>query len=48
MDIATLIGIVAGMGVIFGAILMGGSLNAFVDLPSIMVVWRHGGATCRP
>lgn len=39
MDIATLIGIVAGMGVIFGAILMGGSLNAFVDLPSIMVVF---------
>ena len=39
MDIATLIGIIAGMGVIFGAILMGGSLDSFVDAPSVMVVF---------
>lgn len=39
MDIATLIGIIAGMGVIFGAILMGGSLDSFVDIPSVMVVF---------
>ncbi len=39
MDIATLIGIIAGMAVIVGAIFMGGSLGAFVDVPSIMVVF---------
>lgn len=39
MDIATLIGIIAGAGVIFGAILMGGNLSAFVDYPSVMVVF---------
>ena len=39
MDIATLIGILAGSGVIVGAILIGGNLGAFVDVPSIMVVF---------
>jgi chemotaxis protein MotA len=39
MDIATLIGIIAGTGVIVGAILLGGSLDSFVDVPSIMVVF---------
>lgn len=43
MDIATLIGIVAGMGVIVAAIFIGGDLGAFVDIPSIMVVF--GGTT---
>ncbi|MEQ5776583.1 MULTISPECIES: motility protein A [unclassified Thalassospira] len=39
MDIATLVGIIAGTGVIVGAIMLGGSLGAFVDVPSIMVVF---------
>ncbi|WP_339859715.1 motility protein A [Thalassospira alkalitolerans] len=39
MDIATLIGIIAGTGVIVGAILIGGNLGAFVDVPSVMVVF---------
>ncbi|WP_029893684.1 motility protein A [Desulfohalovibrio reitneri] len=38
MDIATLIGIVGGLGLIVGAILLGGNLFAFVDAPSLVVV----------
>lgn len=43
MDIATLIGIVAGLAVVIGAIFVGGDLGAFFDVPSIMVVF--GGTT---
>ena len=43
MDLATLIGIFAGLGVIFTAILLGGDLGSFINLPSIMVVL--GGTT---
>ena len=38
MDIATIVGLVAGMGVICGAILMSGGFGMFVDIPSIIVV----------
>jgi chemotaxis protein MotA len=38
MDLATLIGIVGGFVVILGAILVGGSLGLFVDVPSILIV----------
>ncbi len=38
MDLATLIGLVSGMGVIVAAILMGSSLALFVNVPSVMVV----------
>lgn len=38
MDIATLIGILSGTGLIVGAIAMGGNLGAFFDLPSIAIV----------
>ncbi|MCG8557581.1 MAG: MotA/TolQ/ExbB proton channel family protein [Proteobacteria bacterium] len=38
MDIATLIGIVAGFGLIVGSILLGGSLAAFIDPPSLLIV----------
>ncbi len=37
MDIATLVGIVACFGLMFTAILMGGSINAFIDVPSMMI-----------
>ena len=44
MDIATIIGIVAGLGILATSIAMGGpgSLGAFIDLPSIMIT--VGGA----
>ena len=38
MDIATIVGLVAGIGVICGAILMSGGFGMFVDIPSVVVV----------
>ncbi|AAS95121.1 motility protein A [Nitratidesulfovibrio vulgaris] len=38
MDIATLIGIVGGFALIIIAILLGGSLMPFVDIPSVVIV----------
>lgn len=38
MDIATVIGLVSGTVLIFGAIIMGGSLGTFVNIPSALVV----------
>ncbi len=38
MDLATLIGIVAGIGLIVGSIMLGGSLMAFVNIPGLAIV----------
>ena len=38
MDLATLIGIVAAVGCIITAIMMGGEMGMFVNAPSIMIV----------
>ena len=38
MDIATLIGIVVSFGLMIWAILMGGPLSIFVDIPSVAIV----------
>jgi len=38
VDIATLIGLVFAFALLIGAILLGGSLAAFVDLPSVLIV----------
>ncbi len=43
MDIGTIIGLVAGSGLILSAIFMGGSLLMFIDIPSILIVL--GGST---
>ncbi len=43
MDIATVIGLVLGIASIIGSILAGGTLGAFIDAPSIIVV--GGGVT---
>jgi chemotaxis protein MotA len=42
VDIATIIGIILGSGMILGSILLGGSLGDFIDVPSIGIV--GGGA----
>lgn len=42
MDIATVIGIVAGFGLIFLSIIIGGPIGIFINIPSIVVV---GGGT---
>ena len=38
MDIATIVGLVAGIGVISGAISMSGGFGMLVDIPSIILV----------
>ena len=39
MDIATLIGILGGFGLILGAIFYGGGVMGFVDIPSVAIVF---------
>ncbi len=43
MDIGTVIGLVVGLALIVTAIFLGGSLTAFIDIPSVLIV--IGGAT---
>ncbi|MBF0248899.1 MAG: motility protein A, partial [Alphaproteobacteria bacterium] len=38
MDIATLIGLVVGIGVVVGAILIGSGLDLFLNLPGFLIV----------
>ena len=38
MDIATVIGLVLAIAAIMGSILAGGTIAAFIDVPSILVV----------
>ena len=38
MDLATLIGIVSAFGLVLIAILMGGGLVLFINIPSLMIV----------
>lgn len=38
MDIASVIGVVSGMGFILGTILLGSSIMTFVNIPSVLVV----------
>jgi len=45
MDIGTVIGIVLGFGLIIGSILIGGSIMAFVDAPSMLIVFGGVAAT---
>jgi len=38
MDLATLIGLLAGFGLVFSAIFLGGSLSSFIDIPAVLIV----------
>lgn len=38
MDVATLIGLIGGIGIILAAIFLGGSAGTFINMPSILVV----------
>lgn len=38
MDIATIVGIVVGFGLVIGSIMMGGSLGAFINGPGLVIV----------
>ena len=44
MDIATIIGILAGFGIIIGAIVTGGGAGMFLHIPSLLIVL--GGMLC--
>jgi chemotaxis protein MotA len=44
MDIATVIGLILGFGVIIASIMLGGGITTFIDIPSIIVV--VGGMLC--
>ncbi|MEM6382145.1 MAG: MotA/TolQ/ExbB proton channel family protein [Pseudomonadota bacterium] len=44
MDLATIIGIVAGLAVVVTAMLLGGSIGQFIDLPSLLIVFGGGFA----
>jgi len=39
MDIASLVGFVLGIGIIFAAIATGGDIMLFIDMPSFMIVF---------
>ncbi|MEZ5989499.1 MAG: MotA/TolQ/ExbB proton channel family protein [Planctomycetota bacterium] len=39
MDLATIIGLMLGLGLVLSAIMMGGPLSIFVDAPSLMIVF---------
>ena len=39
MDIASLIGIIGGIGMILGAMISGGGIGPFIDIPSILIVF---------
>lgn len=42
MDLATLLGILAGFGIIVAAIVVGGDLGTFIDVPSVLIVVGGG------
>lgn len=42
MDLATIIGMIAGAVVIGIAIMLGGSFSQFVDIPSVLIVIGGG------
>lgn len=39
MDFATLIGLISGLALVLAAIIMGGDIGLFVDIPSMMIVF---------
>lgn len=47
MDLATIVGVIAGLGLIVGAIALGGnSIRLFVDFPSMGIVFGGAIASC--
>jgi chemotaxis protein MotA len=46
MDIATIIGLIGGASLVFFAIILGGSLQMFVNLPGVLIVIGGTIATC--
>ena len=38
MDIATIVGVISAFGLVFIAILMGGGIGTFINIPALMIV----------
>jgi|GEM_PF-3680434 len=47
MDFGSLIGVISGMGMVFGAILYEGNLEQFINVPGMMIV-MGGYSLCHP
>ena len=39
MDIASIVGLIGGVGMILGAMISGGGLSPFFDVPSVLIVF---------
>ena len=39
MDIASIVGLIGGIGMILGAMISGGGLSPFFDVPSVLIVF---------
>ncbi|RKY47359.1 MAG: motility protein A, partial [Candidatus Neomarinimicrobiota bacterium] len=39
MDLATILGIISGLGLVFYTIASGGNLDIFIHIPSMMIVF---------
>ena len=46
MDLGTLIGIVVGNGLILSAMLMGGTMDMFIDVAGLMIVFGGAVSAC--
>lgn len=44
MDLATIVGMIAGIGIIVAAMLLGGNISQFIDIPSVLIVIGGGFA----
>jgi len=46
MDIATVIGVILGSGLVLGSIMMGGPIGPFINVPSMMIVFGGSISAC--
>lgn len=46
MDLSTVVGLILAFGLVFAAILAGGSIAAFIDIPSVLIVIGGTFACC--
>ena len=46
MDLGTIIGILAGNALILSAMLMGGTMDMFINIPGLMIVFGGALAAC--
>ena len=47
MDLASFVGILSGLGLIISAIILGGDVHNFINIPGLMIVMGGTTATTR-